>query len=256
MKRIILQSGIAIVIAGAFLASCKKASSPVISLNPQVSFSMKADNFVTPVAAANPGNGVITMSSNTASANVTWTSGVANISHFQLEAKKHGVETEITSNTLTHVDLFALTPAFISANIDTGTYSEIEVRVVLSKTTTADLPLTLKGNFTTASGLVLPVELDFNDDAVIKAGSDNVVVDGGKDLVNKLSMHLNKLLWNVSSQELDATTRGSANGILISSTVNVSIYNKIKANLTSCSESKGFEKHEKSEREHEGRDHK
>ena len=116
----------AMVIAGTatFLSSCKKdnsAGAPSSSSISQVSFGMNSDNAVTTFAATG----------SSAASTVTFTSGMANISGFKLEATKKGFQIEIRSNNLTNVDLFAINPAFVGATIDTGTYSQIEIRVEL-----------------------------------------------------------------------------------------------------------------------------
>jgi hypothetical protein len=253
MKQVTLQATAAIFMAGILFPSCKKDNSTRL-LTPEVSFGMIADGFATTLVTVNPGRaegltvfGPVT----TTPASVTWTSGIANITSFKLEAKKAGVKTEIQSKNITNVDLFSVTPSSISATIDTGVYSEIEVKVIFSRSTTANLPLVLKGNFKTTGGALIPIEFDFNDDGVIKAQLANVIVDGSKDLRTIINMHLNTLLAGITSAEIDTATRTNS-AIVISSTLNSGIYNKIVSNVTLSGDSKGFEKHEKSEREKKG----
>jgi hypothetical protein len=249
MKRFPLQATAAIFMAGILFSSCKKDSSTT-SLIPEVSFGLNADGFATTLATLNPGKAegfVVFGPVTTNPASVTWTSGIANITRFNFEAKKAGVKTEIQSKNVTNVDLFSITPTSISATIDTGTYSQIEVKVMFSKSATANLPLVLKGNFKTAAGALIPIEFDFNDNGMIKAELANVVVDGSKDLSTVINMHLNKLLAGIRSSEMDTATRTNGT-IIISSTLNSGIYNRIMGNLTLSGDSKGFEKHEKSER--------
>jgi hypothetical protein len=232
MKTKHLIPALAIVVTSIAFSSCKKDS--LLNSPSEVSFALQTDNSVTTFTGA-------------PAVSLTWTSGLANISSFKLEAKRNGVETEIKSKNLTNVDLFSLVPALATATIDSGTYKEIEVRVVLAKSTTSDLPLLLKGTFKNSSGVSVPVELDFNDDATIKAEVENVTIDSKTDIATTISMHLNKLLTNVSVSDLNSATLTNGT-IVISSTSNASIYNKIKTNLLTCGESKGFERHEKSER--------
>ncbi|NCD69185.1 hypothetical protein [Mucilaginibacter agri] len=233
-------------IAGALLASCKKDNNNATpSGKAQLSFTVKADNPVAMLGAIS-GSSAFTnsVSTNASTSSVTWTSGVANVSSFKLEAKKNNTETEITSQNLTNIDLFAITPAAVSVVLENGTYTEIEVKANISKSSNS-IPLVLKGNFTSAGGAVIPIELDFNEDATIKAEThDAVIVDGTNDFTNAISVHLSKLLNNVTSAELDAATRTSRT-ILISGSVNTGIYNKIKANFPSSTGSNGLEKHGK-----------
>lgn len=226
------------------LNSCKKGTDSTASS--QISFGLTSDS---PLATfALPGsvavNSLITMGPPLGTAGITWTSGIANISKFQLEAKKDGKEIEINTNGPIHVDLFTLNTALANVQIDAGTYTEIELRIVLTKSTTTDLPFVLKGTYTTKAGTNIPVELDFNDSAIIKATAENLVIDGTKNIVASISIHLSKLLATITAAEVDATTRTNGS-ILITSTINAALYTKIIAAITSCGDSKPFEKHDK-----------
>jgi len=244
MKTNFLKFGIGALAASLFITSCKKSdSSSSSSSSAQMSFGVKTDNASFTLNSANGGT-LATQATVTNPANVTWTSGVANISAFKLEAKKRGLEVEIKSKSLTTVDIFAPIPPAIVAIIDTGTYTEIEVRVELARSSTANIPFLLKGTFKSTGGATVPIELDINDDITIKASAENITVDGTKDISTFVNIHLNKLLANISSSDLDAATRVSGT-IVISSTVNPFIYNQVKANFGTSGDSGGFEKHDK-----------
>jgi hypothetical protein len=93
----------------------------------ELAFAVTTDNPGTTLDAV---NGPMVQSTGTSAVHsgVTWASAIANIAHFKLEAKKNGVEKEVSTSSLTNVDLLAAIPAFlIKANIDTGTYKEIEL---------------------------------------------------------------------------------------------------------------------------------
>jgi len=228
----------------AVFSSCKKSADT--NASSQISFGLTSDS---PLATFSvPGsiaiNSLVTMGPPLGTAGITWTSGIANIARFQLEAKKDGKSIEINTTGVTHVDLFTLNTSLANVQIDAGTYTEIELRIVFEKVTTADLPFVLKGTYTTKAGTNIPVEFDFNDNLIIKASAENLVVDGTKNLGASLSVHLAKLLATVTAAEIDATTRTNST-ILITSSINANVYNKIIAALTSCSDSKPFEKHDK-----------
>lgn len=228
-----------------FLASCKKSSSTGSS-SADLVFQLTSDN---PTVTVNdvPAKIVNDVSTNDvpANASVTWTSGIANVSSFRLVAHKNGKELVIASNSASNVDIFAINPSGISALIDTGKYSQIKVRVVLSKTASGALALVMKGYFTTKGGTKIPLEFDLSDETVIEASAEDVVVDGTKDLSANFKFHLNKLLANISSTDIDHTTRDANNNIIITSTVNTALYNHIKQNLTAIGEEQPFEKHDK-----------
>lgn len=208
----------------------------------KIGFGVMADNRTTSLSAVNP-NQVGTFSVSA----VTWTSGEANIFKFKFEAKKGLTETEIETSQLQNVNLFALSPALISATIDTGTYREIEVKLMLKESTTAAMPLFLKGTFTTGAGVAVPLELTINENLEIKVESENVVVDNSTNVQSLVSLHLNRLLTGISSATLDEATRTDGK-ILISRNSNISVYNKIKSNLSSCGSNK-TEKKGKNEKE-------
>lgn len=242
MKRKSTPIGLVIITTVFLFSSCKKEDKTVASSTSQLSFAINTDNSTSTVVNTSPVTGGIVLSN----ANVTITSGIANIASFKLEAKKNNVKTEITTKNLVNADLFALAgQAVVSTSIDTGTYKEIEIRATLAKTTTTSLPLVLKGYFTTKAGTQVPLEFDYNDNAVLSAEADNVHIDGTKDLGTTFNLHLNKLLANITAADVDQTTRTN-NTILISSSVNTALYNKILANLPSSTGSKGFELHAKS----------
>jgi hypothetical protein len=231
MKNKFLTICLIVFITGTFLASCKKNNTaPSGKSTAQLSFGVKSDDAIDTLAQG--------------AASVTWTSGIANISGFKFEATKKGLQIEVTSRNLTQVNLFAITPTLVGITLDTGTYSEIEIRVELAKSDTSNLPLMLKGNFMTTGGTSVPIEFDFNDYAEIKAQAQNVVVNGTTDLTTIVTMHLNKLLANVSDTALEAATRTNGT-IVISSTSNTEIYNQIKDQLSSCGYSDGFQRHDR-----------
>lgn len=231
MKNNLLTICMAIVITGTFFTSCKKnSSSPAATSSSQMTFGVRAESTLDTVPSS--------------TATINWTAGTANISGFKFEARKRGLAIEVESRNMTNVDLFALNPSLIGITLDTGTYSEIEIMVELSKSSTTDLPLVLKGTFTNTAGTAVPVEFDFNDDAEIKAEAKNVDVNGTSDLTTIIAMHLNKLLANVSATELNAATLTNGS-IVISRTSNSRIYDQIKADLSLCGFWDGFERHDR-----------
>jgi len=240
MKKVNLIKSISIIAIALAFGACKKDSSQRSASGSQVNFGLSADNAASSLTSSVNGSAV---TNSTASATVNWTSAVANIAYFKLEAKTRNTEIEIKTRSLLNVDLFAVTPPVIGASIDTGTYREIEVKVVLAKTNTSAIPFTLKGAFTTPGGAVVPVEFDFNDDAELKAEVKNVTIDGKTDWATTIKLHLNRLLFGVTPSALDAATR-TGGTILISSKDNVTIYNKIITNFPSSGDDDGFHHNE------------
>ena len=234
--------GMAAILLGTSITACKKDSPATVTTSSEVAFDVTSDNSASVIASVN-GPAIQSVTTLVPANNLVWTSGVANISSFKLEAKKNGVETEISTKNIT-IDLFAITPATIAAKIDTGTYKEIEIRAVLVKSSGADIPLKLNGTFTTPGGAVVPIEFDYNDDAIIKLEAENVTVDGTQNIAAHLGMHLNKLLSGISPADLDKATRTNGE-LIISSTSNIAIYNRVRLNILLAFIAKGWEKHHK-----------
>jgi hypothetical protein len=241
MKKNLFMACLAIAFAATFLTACKKGnnSSPKSS-TVNLAFGVTTDSAPASLPSAFPGSTASFASA--AASTVVFTSGIANVTAFKLEATKHGVETEISSKNLSNIDLFAVVKSLTTTTIDTGIYTKVELRVLLSKSATSNIPLTLKGTFTSSTGTTTPIELDFNEDVIIKAEVENVIIDGTEDLTNMVTFHLNKLLTNVGSAILSNATL-TGNTLVISSTSNTAIYNAIKANINLLASANGFEKH-------------
>lgn len=230
-----------VLVASTLVTACKKGNQSSNKTATQASFGLKADNAVIPLTLAAPGSQALASVSSAASS-ITWTSAIANITAFKFEAKKNNTEIEITSKNLANVDLFSPTPTFVSTFIDTGTYNEIEIKALLTKSSGANIPLTLKGTFTDAGGNVTPIEFDFNDDAYIKAEVKNVTFTSTHNLATTITLHLNKLFASATATEINSATL-TGGVLIISRDSNTSIYAKIVANLANSGDTDGFEDH-------------
>jgi len=211
-----------------FFAGCKKDTA--VSATSQLSFDMLSDNASANLSAFTNNTGLTLNSTPLGTASVTWTTAIANVTKFKLDAKQGGVPFEVTANGLSNIDLFAITPASISAVIPVGTYTGVELHVVLAKSTGTAFPLVLKGNYTTKAGNVVPIEFDFNEDVEIVATAADLVVDGKSDVLANISLHLNKLIANITTTDIDQTARTNST-ILITGAINPTVYNKIKTDL-------------------------
>lgn len=228
MKKFSVLGLIACWVVGLTFTGCKKADT-TSATSAQLSFDVQSDSPASTLASVNT-NGNLTTFSTLGSASVNWTGATANVSKFKFDAKKDGAAFEVVASGLTNIDLFAINPSTISAIIPNGTYTAVELHVLLAKSTTTALPLVVKGSYTTKGGTIIPIEFDFNEDAEIVALTNDLTIDGKNDVLAHVSLHLNKLLSNVSAQEIDQTTRTNST-ILITSTINAAIYTKIKADL-------------------------
>lgn len=228
------------IVASALLnfSACKKDVNTALNQDSQITFSVKADLSAT----SNSGNNLAASTANTSAPSVTWTEGLANVTKFQFEAKKGNIKKEIEVKGLTNINLFAIDPAIVKSVIDTGTYREIELKLVLSKSSSTLIPLTLKGTFTAADGTLTPIEINVNEDLIVKVELENLKIDASTDLKTTFVLGLNKILQGISLSDLSAATKTSGK-ILISSGSNTALLNKVKLNLQNIAAAKVESEH-------------
>lgn len=194
----------------------------------KLSYQVKPSNFTASVSSNVASSGLIVNVNSNSS--LTWTSGNANISEIDFEAENNAVEIEHELKSMVNVDLFNLSPILGSISIPDGTYDEVELKLELKQTTSSAIPLTLKGMYTNASGVKVPVEFYFNENFEIEVEAEDLVVNGTNDYLGLINVQLNKFLTNVSSSDLDGATK--TNGMIVISTAsNTNLYSKLKSNL-------------------------
>ena len=142
--------------------------------------------------------------------------------------KNVGIEYELKQ--AVDVDLFNLSPILGSITIPDGTYNEVELKLELKKSTTSNIPLALKGTYTDDSGSKIPVEFYFNEDFEVEVEAEDLVVNGNNDYLGLINIQLNKFMTNVISADLSGAAK-TGGVIVISSTSNMDLYTKLKANL-------------------------
>jgi hypothetical protein len=234
MRSKFLYPGAAMLLLSIAFSSCSKTNAVSISDDTKLSFGLQSDNNTYTFATAQTGGPLVLTTANKET--FTWDSGTANISRFKLTAKKDGITTEISSGTLTDINLFALGSALASVSVPKGNYTNVKASVIFSQTGGAPFPLVLHGTFTTGAGTHIPVEFDFNDDLEVIATVNDMLVDGSVNYINRINLHLNQFLTSIAASEVDAATRNNGT-IIISKTVNVTLYNKMRGNLLVCAAS-------------------
>lgn len=225
MKRKNLRTSLALAGVMLILSACSKDDAIG---NGEVQYQVKPAGFTGTVASTGTNSGLIGIVG--ASNTLSFTSGSVNVSEIDFEAESKSVEIEYELKKFVTVDLFNLSPILGSINLPEGTYDEVELKLVLKKSTNNTIPVTLKGNYKDASGLNTPVEFYFNEDYEIEVEAEDVVINSNSDYIGLVNLQLNKLLFNIGSNDLSGATR--TNGVIvISSTSNANLYNKFKANL-------------------------
>lgn len=225
MKNYLLSFGPAILVAGLFLTSCTKDNS---TGNGKLSYKVKPAGFTASISSTTSGSGLsVSINSNSS---LTWTSGNMSVSEIDFEAESKNIEVEYELKQAFNVDLFNLSPVLGSITLPDGTYEEVELKLVLKRSATTSIPLTLKGLYTDGSGNKIPVEFYFNEDFEAEVEAENVVVSGTNDYIGLINVQLNKFLTNVVSADLSGATKTNGT-IVISATSNMDLYTKLKANL-------------------------
>ena len=74
------------------------------------------------------------------------------------------------------------------------------------------------------------MEFYFNDEFEIEVEAEDLVVSGTNDYLGLINVQLNKFLTNVSSADLDQAVKTNGT-IIITSSSNINLYNKLKSNL-------------------------
>ncbi len=225
MKNHLFNYGTLILVTGLILSSCTKENS---TGDGKLSYKVKPANFTASVGPAVAGSGlVVAVNSNSS---LTWTSGNLNVSEIDFEAESKSAKIEYELKQAFNVDLFNLSPVLGSITLPDATYEEVELKLVLRKSATTNIPLTLKGLYTDGSGTKIPVEFYFNEDFEAEVEAENIIVSGTNDYLGLINVQLNKFLTNVISADLSGAAK--TNGVIvISSTSNMELYAKLKANL-------------------------
>jgi len=205
MKTILLSLGSAMVL---LLGSCAKDAGTGTA---NVSFQLKA--------AISPVNG----------AAITWTAGTAGVASTKIEAKKNdSTAVEFKADPSAQVDLFGAV-SITNVSVPTGTYRHVEFWSELQPLNSQP-SLFLSGTYT-AGGVTTPISFSVGTAITVKAGIDSMVIASVSGNYTALTtLGLITLTQDVTEPDLKAATLTSGK-IVISSTSNVAVYNKMLANL-------------------------
>lgn len=243
MKNTLIKSGLLSLTAIALLSSCSK-NSPKPA--PKLSYQFKVTNAIAPLSATTRTSGLTTMSVGaTTSANVTWQSGYATVSSISFDGdnENEGNKNEqdgFTESSPFKVDLFTANTLLGNVDIANGTYQNINIKLDL-KQTAADSALYLTGTYTPSVGTTVPVILSLNgksDDLEIHIKAKNLTIAAGQSYIEFLDLHLDMLMTGVTSADMAAATLTNG-AIVINSTTNTTIYNKVLANLDDFCDGEG-----------------
>lgn len=161
---------------------------------------------------------------------ITWNSGAVNIQQIYFGAKKDNTPFAVEFEKLSNIDILKTSTVSGSVPIPTGTYSDIKLRLRLKESAT-NKPLVLLGTYTEVSGTKIPVEVQFNETYEFTLTPPQITIKGDKYDVN-VTLDLSKLAKNLTLSDFGQTVRsGTDNMILVNSTKNIALFEKVKMNL-------------------------
>lgn len=197
-------------VAAAILMFSSCAKDPASGTS-TVSFQLKA--------AVSPVNG----------AAITWTAGTAGVATAKIEAKKNdSSQVEFKSDPNVQVDLFGvLTVANVA--VPAGTYKRVGFKSELQPMS-GKPALHLEGTYT-AGGVTTPISFDVNTAVNIRSERDSILIAANASYTALTTIGLLTLTQDVTEPDLKAADRTSGK-IIISSSSNISVYNKMVANLS------------------------
>ncbi len=207
------------------LAACNKDDS---FGNGKLSYRINPSNFTSSIGLIASASGLPVITNSNSS--ITWTSAGLNITEIDFEAESNNNPIEYELKQAIRVDLLNLSPVLGNITLPVGSYDEVELKILLRKSATKEIPLTLKGTYTDSNGVKRPFEFYLNEDIDIEVEAEDIVIDGKSDYTGMINVQLNKFLTNITRTDLSTATK-TEGVIVISSTSNADIYSKLKTNI-------------------------
>lgn len=210
---------LALTAISSLLFSCKKESTPDSPSSSSVSYQLRTSNSSSVIGRTDG-----EASTFRTDATVTWTSGFANVDEIRFEAKSKENEISYKSKTDRRIDLFGNAMPIGDISIPSGEYKEVKYRFGLAPVN-GEPALELVGSYQ-GTPIVLRVSNPFE----IKGKQKNVSITDNSGYTAITNINLSYLMKDISASALNNATRTNGQ-ILISSTSNTSLYNKLLKNL-------------------------
>lgn len=166
---------------------------------------------------------------------LTWKAGYVTIARLDFEAKKDDSQIEYKLSKPVTIDFFQANHEFGNVNIAPGTYKEIKLELVLRKQNTGNV-FAISGDYTNEFGKSTPVEFNYNEDVTLSIAAGDLTVNASTDYTGLLILQLNKLLAGTSATDFRTANKDATGKIIISSTSNVELYNKMKAAVSALAQ--------------------
>lgn len=134
------------------------------------------------------------------------------------------------------IDLFNLNSVIGDVTLVPGTFSNLSIKIKSFKSDSPNSPLfDLTGDYTNSAGIVKRTKIIINEDFELRINKADTL-DFSKDFTSIIKMNLSLVMTGISQAGLDNAVLTNGN-LIISSTVNVNLYNIIKKNLHESGES-------------------
>ncbi len=175
---------------------------------------------------------------------LAWDSGFMTVSKITFEAEKlenemspGSLEFEMEWNGPKKVNLFDLNSLIGNIILQPGEYHEISLKVkALKKDAGNSAVFYLSGTYTNSEGSVIPIAVVVDEDLEFRVKQEGAVIDSVTEYTSLINLNLSLLLSDVAVSDLDDATLTDGK-IIISITSNVSLYNKVISQFSTCTES-------------------
>lgn len=192
----------------------------------QLSYSFSATNLAASVATADAG----TVAAPLSNRSITWTSMTINISKIEVSAKLAGKEVNLESK-----DIFSVNPLqpdvlVGTVPVESGVYENVRFKLTMAESAT-NPPLLLSGTYTEESGTKIPISVQLNQSKLLTIEMPKFEITKGTHLA-KINFELNNLVKGLNPSDFGQTTRtGSNNAIVVNSTTNRALFEKLSIRL-------------------------
>lgn len=209
-----------------FASGCKKDAEKDATL----SYSLSAINMSASLSATTSASGLpVTAGTN---GSINWTSASFNISNASFSANRAGTAITLESKNINLVN--ALKPDSLSGkiNITAGVYEAIKLKLLMTESPTL-APFILNGTYTELSGTKIPVIVQINRSQLAEFEIQRFEVATSGQYVAKVVFEMNGLVKGLTAGDFGQTVRtGSNNTILVSSTINKPLWDKLVSRLS------------------------
>ncbi len=223
---------------GISFVSCKKENDSTYSLK----LKMQATNKTFSVKSTTP-----------TTQNFTWDTCLMHVSEIEFKAKKQEFknfnDSTKTSSSLKIsynykwkgpklVNLFDPNSIIGEVTLQPGFYNEISLELEAHKTPSSQQTpvFYLTGKYTNGTGKIIPVSVIVNEDFEIEIETEKGTnINAISDYSSIIKINLSLIAKDITQADLDAATLTNGK-LIISKNSNISIYNKIKRNLSDCDE--------------------